>query len=128
MRQSRAIPRQESSSPIRNLQGLSDIRAGHDVMISAELAQITNCFLGDAVLADRVNGATRFHAIELHIDAPYLFYQPVNDRARGERPCSKNDNGRHGGSLLFSNTPLAFAGPTPGHTPTQACAGEPERN
>ena len=81
MRQSRAKPRQESSSPIRNLQGLSGI-AGHDVMISAELAQITNCFLRDAVLADRVNGAIRFHAIELHIDAPYLFYQPLNYRAR----------------------------------------------
>ena len=53
-------------------------------MISAELAQITNCFLGDAVLADRVNGATRFHAIELHIDAPYLFYQPLNYRARDD--------------------------------------------
>jgi len=30
------------------------------------------------------------------------------------------ERGRHGGSLLFSNTPLAFAGPTPGHTPRQA--------
>src|SRR6187401_967375 len=71
------------------------------------------CFLGDAVLADQVNGAPRFHAIELRVDATYLFYQPVNDRARGEGPRSKNDNGRHGGSLLCSVPRWSFAGPTP---------------
>ncbi len=63
-------------------------------------------FLGDAVLADRVNGAPGFHAIELRVDAPNLFYQPVNDRARGERPHSKDDNRRHGRSFLFSIIPL----------------------
>ncbi len=64
------------------------------------------CFLGDAVRPVWVNGATRFHAIELRVDAPNLFYQPVNDRARGERPHSKDDNRRHGRSFLFSIIPL----------------------
>jgi hypothetical protein len=79
------------------------------------------CFLRDTVLADRVNGAPRFHAIKLRVDAPYLFYNPVNDRAGGERPHSKNDNGRHGWPFSYSAVPRwSFAGPTLGHTPKQA--------
>jgi hypothetical protein len=51
-------------------------------MISAELAQITNCFLGDAVLADRVSGDSFSRDRAPHW--PYLFYQPVNYRARDD--------------------------------------------
>jgi hypothetical protein len=43
----------------------------------------------------------------------------VNDRARGEGPRSKNDNGRHS-ALLCSSTRWSFAGLTTGHTPMQA--------
>ena len=47
----------------------------------------------DTILVDRVDGAPGFHAIEFRVDSPYLFYQPVNDRARGEGPRSKNVGG-----------------------------------
>jgi hypothetical protein len=33
-----------------------------------------------------------FHAIELALMRPYLFYQPVNDRARGKRPLRPAGN------------------------------------
>ena len=92
------------------------LNRGRLLMLSQPLPVL---FLGDAVLADWINGAPRFHAIEFRVDSPYLFYQPVNDRARGEGPRSKNDNGRHS-ALLCASTRWSFAGPTTGHTPTQA--------
>jgi hypothetical protein len=71
------VPQEDKNGPAP-----TTARTAQAYDFSANLS--ARCFLRDTVLVDRVDGAPGFHAIEFRVDSPYLFYQPVNDRARGE--------------------------------------------